>query len=64
MILTETLRKIFSSKIDKYECEKVLPSNQSQIIEHAKFTNSFLERFLNNKEKRLKMQLHAWLYRN
>ena len=44
--------------------EKVLPSNQSQIIDHAKFTNSFLERFLNNKEKRLKMQLHAWLYRN
>ena len=44
--------------------EKVLPSNQSQIIEHAKFTNSFLEKFLNNKEKRLKIQLQAWLYRN
>ena len=32
-----------SSKIDKYEyltCEEILPSNQQQILEQAKFTYS------------------------
>ena len=36
-----------SGKIDKYECltgEEILPSNQQQIIEEAKFTYSSLRK--------------------
>ena len=39
--------KISSGKIDKYEyltCEEILPSNQQQIIEQAKFTYSPLRK--------------------
>ena len=41
-----------SNKIDKYEYltgEEILPSNQKQIIEQAKFTYSALEKLLKNK---------------
>ena len=41
-----------SGKIDKYEYltgKDILPSNQQQIIEKAKFTYSFLVKLLKNK---------------
>ena len=41
-------------KIDKYEYltgEKILPSNQDQIIKQAKFTYSPLGKLLENKQK-------------
>ena len=41
-----------SGKIGKYEYltgEEILPSNQKQIIEQAKFTYSALEKLLKNK---------------
>ena len=44
-----------SGKIDKYEYltgEKILPSNEQQIIEQAKFTYSHLEKAF---EKQIKM---------
>ena len=48
-----------SGKIDKYEYltdEEILPSNQQQIIEQAKFTYSSLGKaFLRNKQKLLKI---------
>ena len=45
IVLTVSARisALSSGKIDKYEyliCEEILPSNQSQIIEQAKFTYS------------------------
>ena len=43
-----------SGKIDKYEyltAEELLPSNQRQITEQAKFAYSPLEKLLKNKEK-------------
>ena len=43
-----------SGKIDKYEYptgEEILPSNQQQIIEQAKFTYSPLGKLLKNKQK-------------
>ena len=46
-----------SRKIDKYEslaAEEIFPSNQSRIIEQAKFTHSPLSKTLENKQKRLK----------
>ena len=50
----ETAKKsaLPSNKIDKYEYltgEEILPSNQKQIIEQAKFTYSALEKLLKNK---------------
>ena len=48
-----------SGKLDKYECltgEEILPSNQQQIIQYAKFTYSPLGRALENKEKLLKIK--------
>ena len=48
---------ISSSKIDKYEyltVEEILPSNQRQIIEQAKFKCFHYENLLKNKQKRLK----------
>ena len=47
-----------SSKIDKYEYltgEEILPTNQQQIIEQAKFTYSFINLF-RNKQKLLKIK--------
>ena len=43
-----------SGKIDKYECltgEKILPSDQSRMIEQAKFTYSPLGKAFKNKRK-------------
>ena len=50
----ETAKKsaLPSNKTDKYEYltgEELLPSNQKQIIEQAKFTYSALEKLLKNK---------------
>ena len=49
-----------SGKIDKYEYltgEEILPPNQQQIIEQAKFTYSPLEKLLKNKQKKKKNKL-------
>ena len=46
-------------KIHKYEYltgEDILPSNQQQIIEQAKFTYSPLGKALKNKQKQLKIK--------
>ena len=46
-----------SGNIDKYEYltgEEILPTNQQQIIEQAKFTYSPLGKLLKNKQKLLK----------
>ena len=48
-----------SGKIDKYEYltgEEILPSNQRQIIEQAKFTYSSLGKAFENKQKLLKIK--------
>ena len=48
-----------SGKIDKYEYltgEEILPSNQQQITEQAKFTYSPLGNLLKNKQKQLKIK--------
>ena len=48
-----------SGKIDKYEYltgEELLPFNQKQIIEQAKFTYSLLGKYLKNKQKQLKIK--------
>ena len=48
-----------SDKIDKYEYltgEEILPSNQKQIIEQAKFTYPPLGKVLKNKQKLLKIK--------
>ena len=45
-------------KIDKYEyltSEDILPSNQTQIIEQAKFTYSPLKKLLKNNYKQMKI---------
>ena len=60
MILIERLQKyqnLSSGKIDKYKYltgEEILPSNQKQIIEQAKFTYSPLGNAFKNKQKQLK----------
>ena len=46
-------------KINKYECltgEEILPSNQQQIIEQAKFTNSPLGKAFEKKKKTIEYQ--------
>ena len=46
-----------SGKIDKYEyltCKKILPSDQSTIIEQAKFTYSSLSKAFKKQIKQLK----------
>ena len=46
-----------SRKIDKYEChtgEEILPSNQQQIIEQAKFTYSPLGKAFEKQTKTIK----------
>ena len=48
-----------SGKIHKYEyltCEEILPSNQPQIIEQAKFTYSPLGRAFEKQKKQLKIK--------
>ena len=48
-----------SGKIHKYQYltrEDILPSNQQQIIEQAKFTYSPLGKALKNKQKQLKIK--------
>ena len=48
-----------SGKIDKYEYltgEEILPSNQQQIIEQAKFTYSPMGKLLKNKQKQSKIK--------
>ena len=48
-----------SGKIDKYEYltgEEILPSNEQQIIEQAKFTYSPLEKAFEKKQKLLKIK--------
>ena len=48
-----------SGKIDKYEYltgEEILPSNQQQIIEKAKFTYSLLEKAFEKQTKSIKDQ--------
>ena len=63
MILIEKLQKISalsSGKIDKYEYltgEEILPSNQEQIIEQAKFTYSPLGKAFEKQAKTIKDQL-------
>ena len=49
-----------SGKIHKYEyltCEDILPSNQQQVIEQAKFTYSPLGTTFENQIKTLKMKV-------
>ena len=49
---TAKISALSPNKIDKYEYltgEEILPSNQKQIIEQAKFTYSALEKLLKNK---------------
>ena len=48
-----------SGKINKYEyltSEKILPSNQKQIIDQANFTYSSLGKAFENKQKQLKIK--------
>ena len=48
-----------SDKIDKCEyltCEKILTSNQKQIVEQAKFTYSCLEKLFEKQIKAIKAQ--------
>ena len=48
-----------SGKIDKYEYltgEEILPSNQQQIIEQVKFTNSPLEKVFEKQTKTIEDQ--------
>ena len=50
---------LLSGKIDKYEYltgEEILPSNQQQIIEQAKFTFLLWEKLLINKQNQLKIK--------
>ena len=56
---TAKLSALSSDKTDEYQYltdEEVLPSNQQQIIEQAKFTYSALEKALKNKQKTIKDQ--------
>ena len=48
-----------SSKVDKYEyltCEEILPSNQQQILEQAKFTYSLLGKAFEKQTKTIEDQ--------
>ena len=56
---TAKVSALSSGKIDKYEYvtgEEILPSNQPQIIEQAKFTYSPLGKALKNRQKQLKIK--------
>ena len=51
---TAKIPALSSGKMDKYEYltgEKILPSNQQQIIEQAKFTYSLLRKAFENQTK-------------
>ena len=55
----EKISALSSGKIDKYEYltgEDILPSNQQQTIEQAKFTYSPLGKDLKNKQKQSKIK--------
>ena len=55
----EKISALSSGKIDKYEYltdEKILPSNQQQIIEQAKFTYSPLGKAFEKHQKLLKIK--------
>ena len=55
----EKISALSSGKIDKYEYltgEDILPSNQQQTIEQAKFTHSPLGKDLKNKQKQSKIK--------
>ena len=59
MILTEKQQKLSSGKIDKYEYlrgEEILPSNQREITEQAKFAYSPLRKVF---EKQTEKQIGA-----
>ena len=48
-----------SGKIDMYEyltCEEILPSNQEQMIEQAKFTYSLLGKDFEKQKKKIKIK--------
>ena len=50
----EKIAALSSGKIDKFECltgKEILPSNQKQIIEQAKFTYSHLGKAFQKKKK-------------
>ena len=54
---TAEISALSSGKIDKYKYlagKEILPSNQQQIIEQAKFTYSPLGKAFKNKQKQLK----------
>ena len=56
---TAKISALSSDKIDKYECltgEEILPSNQQQIIEQAKFTYSSLGKAFEKQTKTTKDQ--------
>ena len=56
---TAKISALSSGKIEKYEyltSEEVLPSNQQQIIEQAKFTYSLLEKAFEKQTKAIKDQ--------
>ena len=57
-ILREAAKIALSSgKVDKYEyltCEEILPSNQRQIIEEAKFTYAALVKAFEKKQQQQK----------
>ena len=56
---TAKILALSSGKIDKYEyltLKEILPSNQKQIIEQAKFTYSPLGKSFENKQKQLKIK--------
>ena len=60
-ILTETAKilALLSSKSDKYEYltdEEILPPNQNQITEQAKFTFSPLRKAFEKQKKRLEIK--------
>ena len=59
---TAKISALSSGKIDKYEYltgEEILPSNQQQIIDQAKFTYSPLGKVLKNSQKQLKIRRKA-----
>ena len=56
---TAKISALSSGKIDKYEYltgEEILPSNQQQIIDQARFTYSPLGKVLKNRQKQLKIK--------
>ena len=59
MILTEKQQALLSNKIDKYEYstgEEILPSDQSRIMEQAKFTQSTLGKAFEKQTKTIEGQ--------